>query len=236
MNSSKIKQIIPIWLLDLLRKKRYKKSSSVHLNQTPKEVFTNIYTVNGWGSQESVSGQGSTLEMSQYAINMLNSIVEEYSITSILDLPCGDFNWMKKVKLDQINYLGADIVEELINQNKKQYTTHQVNFEVLDLLKDDLPKVDLILVRDCFVHFAYDDFQKAMENIKLSGSKYLLTTTFISASINYDITTGDWRPINLQKPPFSFPNPIKVEKEFVHPNYEKEGRGKALGLWSIKDL
>lgn len=38
-------------------------------------------------------------------------MLKKYSIKSILDIPCGDFSWMKKIELDGIEYIGADIVK-----------------------------------------------------------------------------------------------------------------------------
>jgi hypothetical protein len=47
--------------------------------------------------------------------------------------------------------------------------------------------------------------------------------------------TGDWRPLNLERPPFNFPPPAELLAEGCT---EAEGRflDKCLGLWAIKDL
>lgn len=47
--------------------------------------------------------------------------------------------------------------------------------------------------------------------------------------------TGDWRPLNLERPPFNFPPPAELLAEGCT---EAEGRflDKSLGLWAIKDL
>ena len=39
-------------------------------------------------------------------------------VRSILDAPCGDFYWMKEVALCDIDYIGADIVEEIIARDR----------------------------------------------------------------------------------------------------------------------
>ena len=75
-----------------------------------------------------------------------------------------------------------------------------------------------------------------MPTSKKSKSTYLLTTTFKKQSVNYDIVTGDWRPINLLKKPFNFPKPIMVIEENSPKGYKKEWRGKSLSLWRISDL
>jgi hypothetical protein len=71
--------------------------------------FTDIYHKNIWENEESVSGPGSTLE---YTVrDALPTVLDTYSIKTIFDAPCGDFNWMKYVvKGTNIKYTGGDIV------------------------------------------------------------------------------------------------------------------------------
>ena len=110
-----------------------------------------------------------------------------------------------------------------------------MHFKVLSLLKDVLPKVDIILCRDCLVHFSYKDIFTAINNICRNDSKYLLTTTFPLRIANRDITTGEWRVINLCASPFNFPVPLRIINEHC-----TEGNGiysdKSLALWRINDI
>ena len=53
----------------------------------------------------------------------LPKVFDDFGIHTILDIPCGDFHWMKHVSLDSINYTGADIVADLIQKNKQKYAT-----------------------------------------------------------------------------------------------------------------
>jgi hypothetical protein len=107
---------------------------------------------------------------------------------------------MKEVSLQEVAYIGADIVPELIEANKAKYPT--TKFEVLDITKDKLPKVDLVLVRDCLGHLSNFNVKKALDNIKSSGSKYLLSTSFTKFNFNADVEDGGWRCINLLIDPF----------------------------------
>ncbi len=160
----------------------------------------------------------------------------ELNIHSMLDLPCGDFNWMRQADLNGIDYLGADIVDALIQRNQANYGhLPKVRFEVLDLLDDPLPRMDLVLVRDCLVHFSNQNIQQALENIKRSGSTYLLTTTFTQLLRNKDIITGEWRPVNLQLEPFLLPPPVLLIAEHLD-TPDKILQSKALGLWRVADL
>ena len=200
------------------------------------EVFTKIYKSNHWTSIESISGKGSEINQTSNLINELNKLIIDFNITSILDIPCGDFNWMQKVNLENINYLGADIVEELINQNKFKYEqSEKLKFCVLNLISDPLPKCDLIIVRDCLVHLSNVDIKNAVQNIKLSGAKYLLSTTFVNHKRNHDIVTGNWRAINLQEKPYNFSIPVLIINENCTEDFG-EYNDKSMALWEIGKL
>lgn len=205
-------------------------------NMKTDEVFNEIYKSNHWSSSNSISGKGSEINQTSTLINELNKLIIDFNITSILDIPCGDFNWMQKVNLENINYLGADIVEALINENKIKYEqSEKLKFCVLNLISDPLPKRDLIIVRDCLVHLSNIDIKNAIQNIKLSGSKYLLSTTFINHKRNHDIVTGDWRAINLQEKPYNFSNPILIINEKCTEGFG-EYNDKSIALWEISKL
>lgn len=231
-----LKKIIPTIVLDYFRRFKYNGQASPFNGKSVKETFTSIYNQNTWGSNIIASGQGSTEELSANAVKMTGHIINNQKIKSILDLPCGDFNWMKNVCLSDVDYLGGDIVEELIEKNIKTFKADNINFMHLDLINDDLPRVDLIIVRDCFVHFSYHNILKSLENIKRSKCKYILTTTFTKQKVNYDIVTGDWRPINLSLKPFNFPKPIVIIEENFEQEYKKDFRAKSLALWKVADI
>jgi hypothetical protein len=152
----------------------------------------------------------------------------------MIDIPCGDFNWMSHIDLGVETYFGFDIVEEIIEHNRKKYPNQQYQFECVDILTDPLPGVDLIFCRDCIVHFSYKDAYQAFSNIIKSQAKYLLTTTFPEKE-NKDIKTGQWRPLNLCQPPFNFPLPLKLIKD--RSKLENDPYSdKSMGLWEIHQL
>lgn len=198
------------------------------------EIFGDIYRSNYWGNSDSRSGAGSDLVQTLVVRAELPRIVKEFNIGKMLDIPCGDWHWMKEASI-KVDYIGADIVPEIIKRNTELYSNDRCKFRTLDLIQDDLPMVDLIFSRDVLVHLSFEDIFSALSNIDRSGSKYLLTTTFSSRETNVDIPTGRWRPINLQKAPFHFPEPLQLINENC-----TEGDGswgdKSLGLWKISDL
>jgi hypothetical protein len=214
----------------------FQKYVALTLKSRPAEdVFTSYFTDNTWGGRESVSGQGSDAEQTRIIVRELGILLRELDIRTMLDVPCGDFHWMKDVDLGVTSYIGADIVADLIGRNEMRYGSERVRFEKRNLLVDGLPKVDMIFCRDCLVHFSYGDVLRALRNICDSGSTYLLTTSFPGRSRNQDIVTGQWRPLNLQVAPISLPAPVRVMDEGCTEN-DGAFRDKALCLWRVDDL
>jgi hypothetical protein len=197
--------------------------------KNPEQIFKDIHRVNRWGDPETLSGPGSRLDRTEKIRAALPALVAELDCQTFLDVPCGDFYWMKMVKME-IPYIGADIVPELIRENQRKYGCENRRFIQLDLIHDELPKVDLVMCRDCFVHLSYRHIYQVLRNIKSSGSRYLLMTTFTGRNSNTNIVTGEWRTINFERPPFNFPPALRlVDDSAPLPNYYD----KHLGLWEI---
>ena len=229
-----LKKFIPLRILDYYSKITYSKNKAKFIDCTVENTFVKIYTSKHWKGKESISGPGSSVKQTEKIIKGISQAITELNIYSILDIPCGDFNWIRYIDFSKINYIGGDIVEGLIIENNKKYKTDNINFYKMNLLEDDLPLSNLIIARDCFVHFSYSHIYQSLENIKKSHCKFLMTTTFIEHTINYDIVTGDWRPINLEISPFNFPKPLMVIPEYIEKGYEKESKGKSLAIWEIE--
>lgn len=203
--------------------------------KTAPEIFAGIFKENIWKNEESVSGLGSSLEQTGEIIKLLPGVLTKYNIKSILDIPCGDFNWMRQINLDGIFYTGADIVKELIDTNNQKYAADNRRFLHLNLIEDEFEEHDLVFCRDCLVHLSFEDIFSSLKNIKNSSSKYFITTTFTEQKENKNIHTGGWRPLNFQKAPFNFPEPLYLLNEKCT---EADGMfiDKSLGLWKVEDI
>ena len=183
---------------------------------------------------ETKSGPGFTLAQTETIRREIPKLIEKYAIKTLVDYPCGDFNWMKEMlKNVEVLYLGFDGDSGLVKENVEKYCSKSINFDSIDAIKDTLPKADLILCRDCFVHLPYNTAKQIIRNMKKSGSKYLLTTTFVRRMVNEDYS--GWRPINLQMGPFLFPPALEIINENCT---EVDGcySDKCLALWKLDDI
>lgn len=236
------RQILPpkIWialrnLRDQLRQSLVSTKLNPQRNHNKKLAsldFEHIYKKNGFEGTESLSGGGSSLFQTRIIREEIPKLLQELEIKLLLDVPCGDWNWMRHLDLGHIHYTGGDIVPIIIEKNNKAYGSLNREFKSLNIITGPLPQADLILCRDCLVHLNFIDGLSALEQFRKSGAKWLLTTTFTERD-NIDLYEGNiWRPLNLEKYPYNLSKPERYINEGC-----TEGDGlfndKCLGLWRL---
>ncbi len=91
-------------------------------------IFTRIYSINKWGDANTRSGKGSSLTRTLNLRRKLPYLIKAFNINSLLDIPCGDFYWMEETNLNLDFYIGADIVDSLIDQNNARFSNSKLEF------------------------------------------------------------------------------------------------------------
>lgn len=180
------------------------------------------------GNNQSRSGHGSTEETTTAIVIGLKPLLLSLKVGSLLDAPCGDFAWARRIDWSGITYTGADIVSDIIEENQQKFGSYNIHFQRLNICCDPLPQAEAILCRDGLFHLSWEDALAALRNFKQSGAIYLLSTTFPQSPDNVNIQTGEWYPINLQRPPFNFPN----SQEQFQDGYQN----RYLGVWRLSDI
>jgi len=191
-----------------------------------RRIFRAIYREKDWDTGETLSGPGSTLEYTRSLRLTLPALLHKWNIRTLLDAPCGDFNWMSHTDLTGIDYTGADVVPELIENNQKEYPG--TRFIVADICKDVLPAAGAVLCRDCFIHLSNKQILQALSNFKKCGIRYLIASTYPIMS-NEEIPTGYYRPVNLEKAPFNLPAPVDVLRDYPEGEVVRY-----LGVWDLQ--
>ena len=228
----------------IVKKRIYQKNKELIFNQdTSEKRFNLIYKTNFWSSNESVSGYGSELKNTINIEKEIINIVKKYEIKSILDAPCGDFNWVKNILDKNLSYIGGDIVQEIIDNNIRKFKSNNLKFIKIDITKESLPKSDLMICRDCLIHLSFESIRLFFENFRKSKINYLLLTTYklkdkTKKLDNLDIPDGEYREIDLTRPPFLLPSPLHeiLDKDELNKN---SGFNCYLNLYSksqINDL
>ncbi len=202
------------------------------------EKFTIIYKSGFWAGYKfkNKSGSGSSLSATTNIRNELSVFLREYDIKSIFDVPCGDFNWMSELELEYVDYIGGDIVKELVSVNQNKYANNnKFKFLHFDLLRDELPHVDIIFIRDLFIHLSNEQVSLIMSKVLSSKIRYIITTTYPELKENKSVSNGDrWRKINLEIMPFNLPKPmLYLDDSWSEDKVHSE---KKMGVWKILDL
>ncbi len=196
------------------------------------ERFSAIYRNRVWlneGAPGSLSGFGSELANTISVRRNLPILIESLNTRCLLDLGCGDFNWMRDVPLP-CDYIGADCVQSVIETISKVDGNERRRFICLDATTDRLPSADTVLCREIFFHLSFKDLMLIVNNIRISGASFLIATTDPSTLFNSDILSGDFRMLNLTKGPLHFPNPdLSIPDDDFVP-------GRMLAVWKVSRL
>ena len=158
--------------------------------------------------QESLSGQGSWLRNTRETVEFINKVIDNYKIRSILDVGCGDWNWFKHVDIRDLNYLGWDADEQMINSNQSQFGSANIQFEVKDIVTSDYPKVDLVICRDVLFHMEFNTALAVIDRARES-SNLLISTSYRDNKVNTgprvytDFDDWGYYDLNLSIEPFN---------------------------------
>ncbi len=198
------------------------------------QYFSEVYRKKLFGKSESASGPGSGQRATTAIRSHFSKLLQDFSINSMADIPCGDLFWISKVDLENVSYSGFDIVPSLIATLKSQYP--QYEFGQFDAINHIPPKKDLILCRDLLVHLTTQQALQVIENFKKSGTTYLATTTFTTVETNKELVVPKigvgWRPLNLSLAPFDLGLPLRVINEESTEGFRRH-KDKSLALFRL---
>src|SRR5271156_5047602 len=196
------------------------------------ERFTAVYENRVWlngRATGSLSGCGSEIENTESVRTHLAELLNFLRTRSLLDIGCGDYTWMKEVSFS-FKYVGIDIVPGVIAANNASYRSAQRSFQVGDATCDPVPQADTALCREVLFHLAFADVWRMVENIRKSGSLYLIATNDNNLKYNADILSGDFRMLNLHRAPFFFPRPTASIPD------SGVSVGRTLAVWQVADI
>lgn len=202
------------------------------INKQPwptKDAMQQIYELNLWGGEatEFYSGLGSHDQsiVKPYLLAVKEFLKSLKKPVDIVDLGCGDFNVGKELISYSKKYIGIDIVPELIERNREKYTTKNLSFECLDIAKDELPKGDVVIVRQVLQHLSNQEVKSVVD--KLSQYRYIILTEHLPTvefTPNVDIISGQGirlkkgSGLDLELPPFNLNvNEVKVISSVPYP-------------------
>jgi len=167
-----------------------------------KRLFTQTYEKNSWTSNESRSGTGSHLEYTESIRKLIVELIDD-GVEYIWDCSCGDWNWMKEIRESLPNYVGNDIVDELIEVNKNKFGSDNIKFQCGDMLEElkklESASVDLILCRHTLEHLPTEYVTSVIKEIRRVAKQALITTNTNEGNSKITPNGYNARGINLSK-------------------------------------
>lgn len=203
-------------------------------NQSLSDIFSQIYARGLWvegQDQDSRSGSGSTNRATQDLVGQLSGFLAEVCCGHLVDIGCGDFNWMRRVE-GRFHYTGIDVVPEVIAQDARRYGDARRRFLCCDATREPIPAGDVALCREVLFHLSFRDGLGLLANVKRAGFRYVVLTHDAGTLFNGDITSGGFRPLNLTKAPYRLPAPARM---LVDDNLGLS-QERVLGIWDASAL
>lgn len=180
-----------------------------------KAVMHQIYEQHFWGGKDFdfYSGDGShdSKITEPYLKSVINFFESQPKKLTICDLGCGDFNIGKHLVPFAKKYIAIDIVEALIERNKKQFELENLEFHCLDISKDALPEADCIILRQVLQHLSNKEILQILE--KLENYKLVILTEHLPIGdfepnkdkiANLGIRLKQNSGVDILKVPFNF--------------------------------
>lgn len=174
------------------------------------EVFTDIYDSQIWGADaegNGTSGTGSTLDHTVEYRAFLQDFLKNQKIHSVVDVGCGDWGFSCAIDWSGIRYKGYDVVASVIQKNIEKYSSANISFILGNAINMKLPRADLLICKDVLQHLTIRDISQFTKQFR--RFKYCLITNdlyyigYEGFQVNQEIRTGEVRPLDLSKPPFS---------------------------------
>ena len=203
-----------------------------------KAAMTQVYDMKLWGGKtfDFYSGAGShNPEIINPYLDALVRFLESFSTPLVVcDLGCGDFNIGSQLVKSAKRYIAIDIVESLIDRNKKLYKANNLEFQCLDISKDELPSGDCIILRQVLQHLSNEEIQRIV--LKLYAYKYIVLTEHVPLgdfNSNKDIISGQGirlkqnSGVNLLESPFN----LKIkEKKILGEHILENNKGRIVTM------
>jgi 2-polyprenyl-3-methyl-5-hydroxy-6-metoxy-1,4-benzoquinol methylase len=172
------------------------------------DVFSNIYNTAHWGRNQEgqgSSGDGSTIANTQVYRDCLQEFLKSKQIKSVVDFGCGDWEFSQLIDWNGIDYLGIDIVQSIIEKDQQKFSSPNITFFHANGLSIDLPEADLLICKDVLQHLSNEKIILFLSQIP--KFKHCLITNSVNpyslTSDNPDIYIGQYRFLDLTKPPFN---------------------------------
>jgi SAM-dependent methyltransferase len=189
------------------------------------EVFSSYYEDRIWGVAEDgdpSSGWGSFPQYAKPYMDYLVNFIQTNQIHSVVDLGCGSWEFSRYIDWSNVNYIGVDAAQSMIELDQMKLGSDNITFIHGDILTMDLPEGELMVCKDVLQHLQNADIATFLSRIGKYRHCLITNDLAISKTDSMELTEsnrenrerGENRPLDLTKPPFN----VKGSKVLNYPN------------------
>ncbi len=131
------------------------------------QKFESIYKNGLWGGTTTPkSGSGSTFQAALPYVEIVQKLVRDEGIISVLDIGHGDWEMWESYKFDDTNYIGIDVYAELTRELNKRLGSTSREFICLNAATQELPKAEICITKDVLQHLTNDDVSNILKKMQ----------------------------------------------------------------------
>ena len=184
-----------------------------------REAFRRHYETDDshWGGH---SGGGSLPYWNIEYRAFLERFIHLNHIRSIVDIGCGDWQFSRFLNFEGIEYRGLDVVASVVDRNRARFGSPNVTFELMPGDLSLLPSADLVIMKDVLQHLPDNNIME-FKDVLDRYPRALVSNSYrkLNTPTNVDIAPGDFRCLDLTKPPYNFSGNYVLE--FSTPLFEE---------------
>lgn len=173
------------------------------------KAFQTIFNDKSWGTNldnRPSSGPASWIRMAQpFSDWLFGEFLVQNNIQRIVDIGCGDWQYMREMDLSEYSYIGVDCVKDIVTYNNRKFGKQNVEFIHNDGSNaDNLPTGDVYVVKDVMQHwtniYVVNFLKKVIAQKKCRF--IVVVNDYQQETETQDVKhLGDTRPLNSQLNP-----------------------------------
>lgn len=161
------------------------------------------------------SGPGSSFAYTARFRPWLVQFLRDRRVESVVDWGCGDWEWAQHIpwKALGVRYTGLDVVAAVVEKARALHGDpgHVEFMLATPAALEALPPADLVICKDVLQHLPIAEIQDLLRRLSRKARFGLWINDRHGAGDNAEIARGDYRSLDLARPPFRLPGATVFE-------------------------
>jgi hypothetical protein len=185
-----------------------------------KSKFGSIYSEGAWGTPAAVPGRRNQRFYSgggtdpgndrdgQY-VKLIQEMIRRPDVNRVVEIGCGDWEVSGRVDWSGVEYLGFDVVPELLEHNRELWGAPNIQFIYDDPIGNGRVQADLLIMKDVIQHLPPDHSCNFIRSIPDNFTYNVITNDIGPANDRIDF--GGYCPNSWSADPFNMSHELLLQ-------------------------